>query len=37
VQEELKFCEEQGHTPAKLINECLLELEERGFLNLVGD
>jgi hypothetical protein len=36
--EELKFCEEPAGTSATdLISDCLTELEEKGFLNLVGD
>jgi hypothetical protein len=35
--EELKFCDEQGKNPTELIQECLAELEERGFVNLVGN
>jgi hypothetical protein len=35
--EELKFCEEQGKEAPALIQDCLTELEEKGFLNLVGN
>lgn len=37
VQDELKFCEEQNKNPTELLKECLIELEEKGFLNLVGN
>lgn len=37
AEEELKFCDEPGKSAQDLISDCLLELEEKGFLNLVGD
>ena len=36
AQDELKFCEEQGYNTVDIIQECLAELEEKGFVNLVG-
>lgn len=34
---ELTLSEEPERDPIALLKECLVELEEKGFLNLVGD
>jgi hypothetical protein len=35
--QELKLSDDSNKDPSKLLKECLAELEEKGFINLMGE
>lgn len=37
VQQELALCEEKDKDAKTVVQECLIELEEKGFVNISGE